>query len=374
MVNPPSPFVNSSLKADFVVTPKPSAGIVTLFSPLAGLMLCGLLAAVSMQLERLSWLAAHGIGALTIAIMLGIAVGNLISQRVMRGASSGVLMSKQHLLRTGIVLYGLRITFHDISGVGIAGIGIDLLTLSSTFLLCSWIGTRFFGLDRVTAMLIGTGSSICGAAAVIAAAPVLKARAEQVAIAVATVVVFGTAATFLYPFLFEMAERVAPGLVSGHDYGLFVGSTIHEVAQVVAAGRSVSAEAANTAVIEKMVRVMLLAPFLIALSAWLSRSNQGQQKLATDRGNVCKAIPWFAVLFIVVAGINSLFALPLLALLALGHLDTVLLAMAMAALGLTTHRAALRIAGVKPLLLGGLVFAWLVIGGGIINLVVRQVL
>ena len=335
--------------------------------PLAGLALCAVLAVTAMQLERLSWLADHGLGALTIAIVLGIVVGNLVHENRMSPFSSGVTLSKQTLLRLGIILYGFRLTFHDISAIGITGVATDLVTLTTTFLLCGWIGTRLLGLDRTTALLIGTGSSICGAAAVIAAAPVLKARAEQVTVAVATVVVFGTAATFLYPFIYSVVQHLLPGLLSDRSYGLYVGSTIHEVAQVVAAGRAVSEQAATTAVIEKMVRVMLLAPFLVLLSAWLS-TDQTTRDEGASRGRLPIVIPWFAVVFVLVAAFNSFVQMPLAASSMILHFDTLLLAMAMAALGLTTHRVALTNAGPKPLLLGAAMFGWLVIGGGLINL------
>ena len=166
----------------------------------------------------------------------------------------------------------MRLTFQDVASVGIAGVLIDSIVLSSTFLLSWWAGTRLFGLDRKTAMLIGAGSSICGAAAVMAAEPVVSGRAEQITVAVSTVVVFGTLAIFVYPALYHLNAHHPVVAMSPAAYGLFTGSTVHEVAQVVAAGRAISESAANTAVITKMVRVMMLAPFLVILSLYLARS------------------------------------------------------------------------------------------------------
>src|SRR5690606_36094149 len=126
----------------------------------------------------------------------------------------------------------------------------------------------------------------------------------------------------LYPWLY-------PWLGLGeHAFGVYAASTIHEVAQVVVAGGAVGEVAGSAAVIEKMLRVMLLAPFLLLLSSRLSR---GAGKDGRKTGIV---VPWFAVLFIAVAGFNSLQLLPAAAVDALVHLDTILLAMAMAALGL----------------------------------------
>lgn len=340
---------------------------------LPGLALVGALACAAIALGQLDWLQRNGISALTIAIVLGMLVGNTVYPRVAPASAAGVAFSKQNLLRLGIVLYGLRLTFQDIGHVGLAGVLIDATVLSSTFALSWFLGTRVFGLDRKTAMLIGAGSSICGAAAVMATEPVVRGRAEQVTVAVSTVVVFGTLAIFLYPALYHLNVRHPLVAMSPATYGIFAGSTIHEVAQVVAAGNAVSADAANTAVIAKMVRVMMLAPFLIFLSAYLSRAGQAvatQGAQGTDGARHTPGrivIPWFALGFVAVAGLNSLALLPKAVVSVAIDVDTVLLAMAMAALGLTTHVSAIRSAGIKPLALAALLFAWLIGGGLAIN-------
>ncbi|MBP6466329.1 MAG: YeiH family putative sulfate export transporter [Rubrivivax sp.] len=339
---------------------------------LPGLALSGALAATGIALGHIGWLQDHGFSALTLAIVLGMLVGNTVYPLVPRLAAAsgaGVNVSKQNLLRLGVVLYGLRLTVQDIGHVGIAGVAIDALVLGSTFALACFIGTRWLGLDRKTAMLIGAGSSICGAAAVMAAEPVVKARAEQVTVAVATVVVFGTLAIFLYPALFELNQHWAliPGGANG--FGIYAGSTIHEVAQVVAAARSVGPDAANSAVIAKMVRVMMLAPFLVMLSAWLARDDKrhAHTSAATGQAPGKLAVPWFAFGFVAVVLFNSLQWLPASVVAVITEIDTALLAMAMAALGLSTHIGAIRKAGAKPLLLALILFGWLIVGGALIN-------
>lgn len=325
----------------------------------AGIAVAGLCIAQSSIAQQ--W----GFSALTIAIALGIVLGNTLYSRIETMCAPGVGIAKQQLLRSGIVLYGLRITYQQIAGVGITAILTDLMVLSSTFMLAYWLGTRFFKLDRDTALLIGAGSSICGAAAVMATEPVVRADASKVSIAVATVVVFGTLGMFLYPALYHLGMTTMSVFQNQNSYGVYAGSTIHEVAQVFAAGQAIGSKAADTAVIVKMIRVMMLAPFLLFLSGWLrlrSVNTADQSRKLT--------IPWFAVFFIVMAGINSLQWLPL----SLNHtlivLDNFLLAMAMAALGLTTHIGAIRSAGLRPLMLGGILFIYLIFGGGFINCLV----
>ena len=343
---------------------------------LPGILLVGALAAVAMALGSMGWFLSTGISALTLAIVLGMLVGNTLYPHIASRGASGVTFSKQTLLRLGIILYGLRLTFQDIGRVGIIGVTIDSLVLSSTFVLSWWMGTRLFGLDRRTAMLIGAGSSICGAAAVMATEPVVRGRAEQVTVAVSTVVVFGTLAIFLYPALYHVLNGYRVLAMSPSSYGIYAGSTIHEVAQVVAAGRSVSDAAADTAVITKMVRVMMLAPFLAILSTYLSRTADAPETPAPgdarQPGRI--VIPWFALGFVAVAAFNSLNLLPKAVVGTAITLDTVILAMAMAALGVTTHVSAIRSAGIKPLALAASLFAWLIFGGGAINVVVSALL
>lgn len=353
----------------------PKAAFMHLWSRAAGgwkgLLLTLVVAAVALALAKLPALQASGISALTLAIVLGMLLGNTIYPRVAAVCAPGVAFAKQTLLRLGIILYGLRLTFQDIGLVGFQGVVIDAIVLSSTFALAWFLGTRIFKLDRNTALLIGAGSSICGAAAIMAAEPVVGGRAEQVTVAVSTVVVFGTLATFLYPALYHLNAQWHLLPVSESAYGIFTGSTVHEVAQVVAAGHAISDAAANTAVIAKMVRVMMLAPFLILLSATLSSSSlrAAQDGPLTNRktqmGRI--AIPWFVLGFVAVAAVNSSSILPVATVAAAIALDNLFLAMAMVALGLSTHISAIRQAGIKPLMLAAVLFFWLIVGGIGIN-------
>jgi uncharacterized integral membrane protein (TIGR00698 family) len=326
---------------------------------LPGLLLVLLLALLAQFAAGLPLFSQLGLSALTLAIVGGMLLGNTIYPLLAQRSHVGVNFAKGSILRLGIILFGFKLTFQDIAAVGISGILIDACVLSSTFALAYWLGRRKLGLDEQSVILIGAGSSICGAAAILATEPVVKAHAEKVAVAVATVVVFGTLAMFLYPLLFSLTQALG---VSEFAYGVFTGSTMHEVAQAVAAGRAVSEQAANSAVITKMIRVMMLAPFLLLLSAWLGRRQQsgsGETRRIT--------IPWFALGFLAMAGFNSLHWLPQAWVAQLIALDNLLLAMAMGALGLTTHFSAIRRAGTKPMLLASALFGWLLVGGTLIN-------
>ncbi|RBP15416.1 YeiH family protein [Pseudocitrobacter faecalis] len=332
---------------------------------LPGLALSAVITGAALWAGNIPAISGAGFSALTLAILLGMVIGNTVYPKIWQSCDGGVLFAKQHLLRLGIILYGFRLTFSQIAEVGVSGIATDALTLTSTFLLACWLGQKVFGLDKQTSWLIGAGSSICGAAAVLATEPVVKAEASKVTVAVATVVIFGTLAIFLYPAMYPLlAHWFTP-----ETYGIYIGSTMHEVAQVVAAGHAINPDAENAAVISKMLRVMMLAPFLLILAArvkQLAPAGSGQKSKIT--------IPWFAVLFIVVAIFNSFHLLPKAVVDVLVTLDTVLLAMAMAALGLTTHVSALKKAGAKPMLMALVLFIWLIVGGGAINLAVHALM
>ena len=330
-----------------------------------GLALTAALTGAALWAGSFPAIAGAGFSALTLAILFGMVVGNTVYPKIWQPCDGGVIFAKQHLLRLGIILYGFRLTFAQIADVGVSGILIDVLTLSSTFFIACFLGQKVFGLDKHTSWLIGAGSSICGAAAVLASEPVVKAEASKVTVAVATVVIFGTIAIFLYPAMYPLlAHWFTP-----ETYGIYMGSTIHEVAQVVAAGHAVSPDAENAAVIAKMLRVMMLAPFLLFLAA--------RVKQLTPAGNGEKSkitIPWFAIMFILVAVFNSFHLLPKAVVDMLVTLDTVLLAMAMAALGVTTHVSALKKAGAKPLLMALMLFVWLIVGGGAINVAIHSLM
>lgn len=337
----------------------------TLWHFLPGLALAASITTLALWLGNIPSVAGLGLGALTLAILCGMVIGNTLYPKIWQHCDGGVLFAKQHLLRLGIILYGFRLTFSQIADVGASGVIIDILTLTSTFALACWLGQKVFGLDKQTSWLIGAGSSICGAAAILATEPVVKAEASKVTVAVATVVIFGTLAIFIYPIIYPYVTH----WFTPETFGIYTGSTMHEVAQVVAAGHAISPETENAAVIAKMLRVMMLAPFLIFLAARVKQLSPAGQ---TQKSKI--TIPWFAVLFIVVAMFNSLHLLPAWAVNALITLDTVLLAMAMAALGLTTHFSALKKAGVRPLLMALVLFIWLIVGGGAINLGIHHLM
>ena len=319
-----------------------------------GIFFTCLFALSSYYLADIAWVKAHGFSPLVIAVVLGMIYGSTLRVHLPHEWTPGIQFVAKRLLRVAIVFYGFRLTFQEVFMVGLNGFILDLLIVVLTMLLGTLIGTKLLKLDRDTSILISSGAAICGAAAVLATEGVLKSEPHKAAFAVISVVLFGTLAMFLYPFLPHLGWF---GLTDT-QYGIYVGATVHEVAQVLVAGSEVSVEAGNTAVIVKMTRVMLLAPMLIVLGLYIARS--AKQKV---EHNILATIPWFAVVFIGVVAFNSLHLLPEHLVQGINAADTFLLTLAMAALGIETNFAKVKQVGLKPLYLAALLFLWLIFGG-----------
>ncbi|WP_386693006.1 MULTISPECIES: YeiH family protein [unclassified Lonepinella] len=302
------------------------------------------------------------LGALTLAILLGLFIGNTLYPKWQHQAQDGVTFAKGKLLRIGIVLYGFHITFQDIAHVGANAIISDAIMLIFTFFITYVLGIYLLKIDKQIVYLTASGCSICGAAAILATEPVVKSDSHKVSVAIALIVIFGTISMFVYPILYDYIQGL-----TDNQFGIYIGSSVHEVAQVYTAGKNINPEVADISVITKMLRVMMLAPFLIMLSFYLHKQqNQTAQKSQFN-------MPWFALYFVLVAVFNSFTLLPEPLVQILIQIDSILLMMSMVALGLTTHISAIKQAGIKPLILGFLVFLWLVIGGFIVNLGMQYV-
>lgn len=319
-----------------------------------GLALCATLTAGGFLLT-----AATGgsISPLVFALVLGLVLGNLPFAPRHQPIEAGLKFSTRWLLRTGIVLFGFSVTLQQVMALGPGVLLLDILVITTIMLVGYQIGTRWLRLDQETALLISAGSAICGAAAVLATEATIRARPAATAMAVATVVLFGSLAMFVYPALYPLLDW-EPGL-----YGVYIGATVHEVAQVVAAGNAISPEAMTNAVVVKLVRVMLLVPFLLLIGRyWMAR-----QQAPADDSRTKVTVPWFAFGFLAMVVINSLVDIPTPLLTALKITGQIALAMAMAALGLETRMEKLRALGIAPVILGSVLFVVLITGGMLVT-------
>lgn len=321
----------------------------------SGILFIALFSFAALYIAEFNLLKSLSISPLIVGIILGMIYANSLRVHLPQAWVPGVIFCTKSLLRWGIILYGMRLTFQDVIAVGMAGLTIDIVIVAGTLILGVLVG-KAMKMDKDLALLTATGSSICGAAAVLGAEPVLKSEPYKTAIAVATVVIFGTIAMFLYPVLYRSGIM---GL-NANQMGIFAGATLHEVAHAVGAGDAMGTEVANTAVIAKMLRVILLAPVLLLMAILIPKVRKSHRN-KNEKTKI--TIPWFAFGFLVVIGINSFQIIPDFIVKFLNNLDTFLLTMAMTALGVETSFSKFKKAGPKPFILALILFIWLMGGG-----------
>jgi len=333
-------------------TPAPSP---TWREPANGLLFIALLALAVTQLADLPAIRALGFSPLVVGIVCGMVYGNFFRASTLpAGWGAGVHFAARRLLRIAVAFYGLNISLQQIMAVGLPGIVVSLIVVTGTLALGAFIGIKLLKLDRDTAILASAGSAICGAAAVLAFEPTLRAAPHKSAVALASVVLFGTLAMFFYPAMYHL------GWLADFDtqaLGLYIGGTVHEVAQVVGAASNIDPATTEVATIVKMTRVALLVPALLIVTVWLRAT--GDAATRADK----LPVPWFAIGFLALAIVNSLAVLPDTWVATLRKLDIFALTMAMTALGVETRFTQLRTAGPRVLALAGLLFVWLVVGG-----------
>ncbi|WP_153135568.1 YeiH family protein [Paraburkholderia agricolaris] len=340
------------------------AGSSSTRGQLNGILFVALFAAAVTRIAAIPAIAGLGLSPLIVGIVAGAIYGNALRDGMPESWAAGVNFSARKLLRIAVAFFGLRVSLQEIAQVGLPGLAESVLVVVSTLAIGTWAGMKIMKLDRDTALLTAAGSAICGAAAVLAFESTLQSKPHKSAMAVGSVVLFGTLSMFLYPVLFKAGWLHLDTVGAG----LFFGGTIHEVAQVVGAASNVSPEATHIATIVKMTRVMLLVPVLLVIGMWVNRPARnaaatGAAKDGKQHAPRKMAIPWFALGFLAFVVINSLHVLPESATSTLNMLDTFALTMAMTALGIETRIAQIRQAGPRALTTGFILYVWLIAGG-----------
>lgn len=324
-------------------------------SMLHGVLLITLFSCAAFYIGDMGFVKSLSFSPMIVGIILGMLYANSLRNNLPETWVPGIQFCSKRILRIGIILYGFRLTFQNVVEVGIPAICIDAIIVTVTICGGVLIG-RLMKMDRGIALLTSVGSGICGAAAILGTESAIKVKPYKTAVAVSTVVIFGTIAMFLYPILYRNGILD----LTPQEMGIFTGSTVHEVAHVVGAGNAMGKEVSDPAIIVKMIRVMMLVPVLLIISYSVMRAaiKSGD---ASGRGKI--SMPWFAILFLVVIGFNSLDLLPAGLVDFINTFDTFLLTMAMTALGAETSIDKFRKAGAKPFILAFILFVWLMGGG-----------
>jgi len=291
-----------------------------------------------------AFLAQHyGAPVMLFALLVGMALNFLADEP---RCASGIDFTARQVLRLGVALLGLRITAAQVASLGWETVGAIALAVALT-IACGIVLARLFGFQVFFGLLTGGAVAICGASAALALAAAMPAHPQKERATVFTVIgvsALSTLAMIVYPLLARLLGHDA------HQAGVFLGGTIHDVAQVVGAGYSLSQEAGDTATIVKLLRVALLLP-VILLAAALARWHTARTGGGATGGPRPPLLPWFALAFFALVALRSVGAVPAALVEAGREASHACLVAAMAAIGLKTRLKDVATVGWRPVAL-----------------------
>jgi len=286
-----------------------------------------------------SFLSEHyGAPVMLFALLLGMALNFLSAEGQCK---AGIEFTARSVLRIGIALLGMRITLEQIAALGWKPVALVVFVVVVTILV-SVVAAKAMGFQRIFGMLTGGATAICGASAALALSAALPNHPQKERATLFTVIIvsaLSTVAMILYPMIANWFG------LSPTQAGVFLGATIHDVAQVVGAGYSMSPETGDTATVVKLMRVAMLLPVIVC-AAMVTRM-QG----ADPTGKRPPLLPMFAVGFLLLACINSTGWVPKLVQGGVNDLSRWCLVVAISALGMKTQLKELAAVGIKPILL-----------------------
>lgn len=287
--------------------------------------------------------AVDSISTLVAAIVIGAILGNLGAVRPI--AAPGVKFAAKRLMRLGVILLGFRLSLGQIRDLGIPTLAVVVITVVATFFGAQAIGRRM-GLSPGFSMLVGTGFSICGLSAIAAVEDASGATEEEVATAIGLVTLCGTLAIFVIPW----ASHVI-GLTD-EQTGTWIGASVHDTAQVVAAASAAGSGIVAVAIAVKLTRVLLLAPIVAGVNLWRARQTPGD----VIEGKQPSPVPLFVALFLLCMLVRTSGVLSDSFLDTAKTIEGLVLAAAMVGLGTGVDVRQIRTLGIRPLVLGAV--AW----------------
>lgn len=317
-----------------------------IFAILPGVVVTAAIAAVATVIGHFVPL----LGAALPAIVIGIVFS--LFRRPGPRLAPGMIFSSKMILQLSVVLLGTQLSLLQVWKVGFESFPVMIATLV-VCLFAAWLLGKLMGIDGELKTLIGVGTAICGASAIAAITPVIRAKGENVAYAVSTIFLFNIMAVLVFPPLGH-----AFGL-SQHEFGLFAGTAVNDTSSVVATAGIFGSAALSFAVVVKLVRTLMIIPISVVLAAQAAKKEHRGDRLSFAGLGVKKLVPWFLVGFLLMSVLRSIGLVPDAALQPLSITAVFMISMAMAAIGLATDLKMFRHAGVKPLLLGAIL--WIIV-------------
>lgn len=298
-----------------------------------GVLLSTIIAAISLYLGQL-----YGGPIMLYAIVIGAFFNSIASKHYLK---TGIKFSSNNILKIGVALLAVKITVVDVIDLGWQTAALILTGVAATLIIGMSLG-RLLGLTKDNAIISAGSVAICGSSAALAIASVLpqnKKTESNTIVTVIAVTALSTLAMVLYPFITKLMN------FSDTQSGIFMGVTIHNVAQVVGAGYMISDTAGETATIVKLMRVACLVPIIIIISLMFNRGSQTKPDTKP-----IQLLPLFMVGFIIIIFVNSLGLIPTHLNQGLGELSRWCLVIAVAALGMKTSIHEIIQVGFKPFL------------------------
>lgn len=283
------------------------------------------------------------IGGAVFSIIIGIIIRQLIGVPAFLNPGIGYTLKK--LLKLAIILLGFSFSFTQIFSVGFNGLLIVLIAVITGIFL-TFLISRLAGLTGNIPLLIGLGTGICGATAIVTSGSIIKAKEEETVYAINTIFAFNVLAVFVYPFIGNTIS------MTDHDFGIWAGTAIHDTSSVVAAGYSFSNEAGDTSVVVKLIRTLMLVPAAVVLSILFSMKT-AQKGTSENKWMVAvKTFPVFILCFAGAAALNTMASLPDAWTNQTNDLAKFIIVMVMASVGLGTDFKKIKSVGLRPLLVG----------------------
>ncbi|WP_245628123.1 YeiH family protein [Shouchella shacheensis] len=300
-----------------------------------GILITLIIASVAALLAQLPYFDV--VGQLVLAIVLGVIWNHTMN--VKAEYRSGIEFSSKKVLRLGIILLGLRLNLADIYAAGLnvflyAGL-LLAMTLAVVYALARWLNV-----GKTLSLLTACGTAICGAAAIVAIAPLVKAKETITAVSVAVIAVLGTSFTILYALLYPILP------LTPHEFGILSGGTLHEIAHAIAASSAGGTESEDMAIVVKLTRVALLVPVAVLIGLYVKKK-ENRTKEENDFSLKMLPVPWFIFGFLAMSALNTTGSLPEAMVSVLVTVSYLLLAMAMAGLGLNVELAVFKKVGLN---------------------------
>ncbi|MCW7551172.1 putative sulfate exporter family transporter [Endozoicomonas gorgoniicola] len=316
----------------------------TLPKQLPGLLLACAIAAGATVLAKMPFNSHLHISGLLYAIILGMVVTNVFWKPEKQAVvAPGITYASKDILRLGVIMLGFKLSLSDIMILGWQGLVFIILLACCTFGFCLFICSKM-KLAKSTTLCIAAGTTVCGASAIAAVAPIIKASGKDTAFGIGAITLFGTVAMFILPAAFHHFQ------IDEMVYAVWTGASLPEVAEVVAAGAAVGSSQVETfAILTKLCRVLFLIPLSIGLCWYVARSDAQTSGEATTV-KLKDVVPMYVVLFLAVIIVNSTGILTPAITAQLKNAGAVILAIALAALGLKTRFSEMMQVGLRPII------------------------